>query len=620
MAAGPSADPVDAGYLDPASVLPRPRRALASLARLRRTAGSDALMTMGMVTLVLAPLLFTRSGFALDFTNYLWLIWVAGKTLVAAGHPDYFLNVNGMGVFYPWLAFEGGTLFTLTGGLSELLGGHAEIAFATITAAAVAGDYAGALWLGRQFGLRGWLAHAPAITIVTSAYYITNLYGRGAWDEFIAVAALAPLLASAVYLVRTNAWHPWAMFVLVASTTILTGSHNLTLVWAPSMAALALLTIWLALGAPRQLPYRRLAMVAGLGGLGVLVNAWYLLTDASYQQFVVAHSATPQPGVSVWSGTGFFNTPGVLLDPFRIVPHQSSTPALYVQAPVWLLAWSAVTGGLLLWRRRMRPRLRRLWIAAAVLVLLLLFMIMVKQVWAVVPFPYDEIQFPYRLGSYLFYAIAGLVLVSALALERVTDERARRMTVGLRLGLVGVCLVSVGLCVWQQWVPSTLFANSYLNRGEALTEASSLPRTWYDGGSYADQQAPLVAVPHERLLFIEPDLVHGDHFAAWVDAPEGPQPIQTNINGGQYLVHISGVRRIGRDKQGYVVVRREPGSRGPVHLVLETTHSFVIELGRALSIAAIAILLALFAITGVRRSRERRRSRALNKRASAPLV
>lgn len=617
MAGGQQTAQGNAGRLQHAGAFRQGPSSAARIAGLTRTYGSDALMTIGMVTLILAPLLFTRSGFALDFTNYLWLIWVAGKALVAAGHPNYFLNVNGMGVFYPWLAFEGGTLFTVTGGISELLGGQPEVAFATVTAAAVASDYLGALWLGRQLGLRGWSAHAPAIAIVTSAYYITNLYGRGAWDEFIAVAAFAPFAASAVHLVRAERWRASAMLALVVSTTILTGSHNLTLLWAPTMAAIGLLVLWLAFGAPLRLPYRRLAMVAGLAGLGVLVNAWYLLTDASYQQFVVAHTATPRPGVGVWSGTGFFNTPGVLLDPLRTVPHQSSTPALYVQAPDWLLAWSVITGGLLLWRRRMAPRLRRAWLAAAVLVSIVLCMILIKQLWAVVPFPYDEIQFPYRLGSYLFYAAAGLVLVSALALQRVGDGHARRLTRSLRVGLVGACLISIGLCVWQQWVPSTLFANSYRDRGEALADALEVPRTWYDGGSYADLQAPVVKVPGGRLLIIEPGLVHGDRFAAWVDAPEGPQPIQTNIRGGAYLVHVSGVQRIGRDAQGYAVIRRERGSRGPVHLVLETTHSFVIALGRALSIAAIVILLVLLAITGARRSRVLRRWRHRHKRACA---
>jgi hypothetical protein len=50
--------------------------------------------------------------------------------------------------------------------------------------------------LGRQFGLRGLIAHAPTLAVVTSAYYITDLYGRGAWTEFIALSAMAAVRAS----------------------------------------------------------------------------------------------------------------------------------------------------------------------------------------------------------------------------------------------------------------------------------------------------------------------------------------------------------------------------------------------------------------------------------------
>jgi hypothetical protein len=578
-------------------------------------------MTTIMVVVVLAPMLFTRSGFGLDFTNYLWLAWVAGKALAAAGHPTYFLNVNGMGVFYPWLAFEGSTLFTLTGGLSELLGGHPEVAFVGVTALAVAGDYLGALWLGRQLGLREWLAHAPSIAIVTSAYYITNLYGRGAWAEFIAVAALAPAVASAVHLIRARSWRPWPILVFVVSVTILTGSHNLTLVWAPTMTAIGIFVIWLAFGAPRALPYRRLIMVAGLAVLAVLVNAWYLATDAAYEQFTVVHSVVPHAGVGVWSGTSFFNSPAVLLNPFRSVPRQSTTPALYVQAPVWLLAWSLAVGALLLWQRRVRHRLGRVWMGAAILVLLVLGMIMVKAFWAVVPFPLDEIQFPYRLGSYVFYATAGLVLVTALALQDAAGQLSKYLAVGLRAALVLACAISVGLCIWQQWVPNTLFATSYRNRGEAFASPYALPRTWYDGGSYADTKAPVVAVPSERLMLIPPNLVKGDRFAAWMEIPEGPQPIQTNINGGAYLVHISGVRRIGRDAYGYAVVKREPNSRGPVHVTVEAAYSFPAELGRVLSVLSILAILAILVMTGTRhRPRAGRFLRRFPKRASASVA
>ncbi len=560
-----------------------------------------------VVVLIAAPMLFTSSGFAVDFTNHLWLIWAAGHALVQSGHPSYFLNATGMGVFYPWFAFYGGTLYMIVGGISEIIGGHPILAYVGVTTLAIAGSYLGMIWLARELGLRGWMSHAPALAVVTSAYYITNLYGRGAWTEFMATAVIAPLLASGVHLVRASSWRPWPILVFVVSAVIFTGSHNITLLWGSTVAILASVIMWLALGRPRQLPTRRLAMLGGLGAASVAVNAWYLLPDIGYAHDVRAHAEALAA-----ASASFFDTPAILLDPLRKVPVESTTPALFVQVPVWFLVWGLVAGGLLLWRRRSHDRLRGAWIGITILVGVLLGMIMFTGLWSVMPFPFDEIQFPYRLGSYVFYAVSGLALVGALALQRAaTEGRADRMIRGLRLGLAAVCAVSVGLCVWQQWVPNTLFREwSYLNRREALVSVNKVPRTWYDPGSYDDNEARVVSVPSGRSLNIDPSQVHGDRFAAWMHVPSGLAPIQTNIAGGSYLVHLSGLTWVGRDQYGYAVVRRETAGSGPVHVVVETTSSAALALGWAISIMAILAIFAILAWASVQSLRARRRSSA----------
>jgi hypothetical protein len=570
--------------------------------------GVDMLAAAAAVLLVAAPLIFTSSGFGVDFTNHLWLSWVEGTGLAQAGHPTYFVNARGIGVFYPFFAFYGGTLYALVGGVSDLLGAQPIAAYVGVTTLAVAGTYGGAIWLGRELGLRGLTAHAPALAVVTSAYYITNLYGRGAWTEFMAVAAIAPLLASGVHLVRAGRWRPWPVLVLAVSAALFSGSHNITLVWGTAIMAVAAVVVWLALGAPRRLPVRRLAMVAGLALAGVAVNAWFLLPDIGYAKDVKAHIEIPPKGASAT----FFDTPQILFDPLRKVPAASTTPALFVQIPIWFLAWALLAGAVLFWRRDSPRTLRRMWIGASLLLAILLLMIMITPLWQVMPFPFDQIQFPYRLGSYVFYAIGGLVLVSALAVQRAAGVEGSRVR-WLRRALALVCAISVGLCVWQQWVPNTLFPESYVDRGEALSSVNVHPRTWYDPASYTDIQMPVVSVPAARALIIPPASVYGDRFAAWLDVPSGPGPIQTNIAGGGYLVHITGLVRVGHSRQGLAVVRRAGAEQGPVYVVLETTHSAMIVAGWALSAFGCMVILAVLAWTtwmSVRRRHGRRAARA----------
>jgi hypothetical protein len=562
----------------------------------------DLLLAAAAVLIVVAPMVFTNSGFAIDFTNHLWLTWVQGKALLQAGHPSYFLNTDTSGVFYPWFAFYGGTLYAIGGGISDLLGDEPIVAYVAFTTAAVAACYGGMLWLGRQLGLSRWASHAPALAVLTSAYFITNLYGRGAWSEFMAVAAIAPLVASAVYLARTAPWRPWPVLVFVLSTVIFTGSHNITLLWGTSVLALALVVAWLALGAPMRLPMRRLTMVAGLGVASLSINAWFLLPDIAYAHDVFAFHDVGSVGST------FLDAPLLIFNPLRAVPSRSTTPALFVQVPDWFLLWSILTATVLLWGRRQGDKLRRAWIGAAVLTALVLVLLTITPLWSSVPSPFNQIEFPYRLGSYIFYATGVLVLLSALVLRRAaTERRLPRAVASLRILLVGVCAVSLGLCVWQEWAPNTLLSGwSYSNREEALASTSETPRTWYDRGSYNDEQAPLVKVSSKRLLIIPPGGVKGDRFAGWEDVPPGMAPIETNIAGGSYLVHISGLTRIGRTGRGFAVVRRTKEGKGPVYVVIEVAHNALLVTGWVVSVLACLAVFAVLLWTSLRTVRRRR--------------
>jgi hypothetical protein len=585
------------------------RRSSAWVETLLSSAWADVLLATAVVLAVTGPLLFTSSGFELDFTNHLWLSSVAGRGLVEAGHPSYFINTFNpdTGVFYPYFVFEGGTQYTIIGGIGELIGGHFVIAYVGFIVLTVVGAYGGTLWLGREFGLQSWLAHAPALAVVTSAYYITNIYGRGDTPELIATSSIAPLAASAVHLVRAPRWRVLPVLVFAVSAVIFTGSHNLTLLLGTTTAAVTLLVMWLAMGVPWRLPYRRLAMVAGLGMACAMVNAWFLLPDIVYGENTVLGISPANYGQSIWPGTGFFDTPAVLLDPLRTVPRLSGTPALYVQAPDWFLAWGLAAGALLLLRSSRARELRRAWAGAVVVVMLLLGILLVEQAWEVMPEPINQIQFPYRFNTYLFYAVAGLVLVGALALQRVAaSEASAHVVKGLRLALVGACAVSLGLCLWQQWVPNVMISQSYTNRSEALVGVHNIPKTWYTGALYyMDRLERVVIPPPKRLLLVYPNEVHGDRFSSWMKVPPGPEPIDTDIGGSSELVQIEGLRRLGRDSAGFAVVGRVNGGSGPVHVTIETIHSPTVELGWLLSVLGVMVILAVLVYTRVHARRVR---------------
>jgi hypothetical protein len=577
------------------SVLPRGARA-----RLLGPALIDVAIATLAVLLIASPLLFTSDGFVADFTNELWLASYQHHVIAAHLHPTLFLQTQQGGVFYPLFAFYGGTLFALTGALAVVLGGSTILAFEAVTVAAIAAAYGGLFWLARQLGVKGLLAHAPAIVFVTSAYYVTNLYGRGAWAEFMAVSMLPLVLAASLRLVRRR-WRFWPVACLVAASALFSGSHNITLLWGSTLAVVALAVYWLASGRTRELPWRRMLAVAGLIALGVGLNGWFLLPDISY-----AHRTIISAREIAWSETGFFNTFGVIFDPLRMVPSESGTPALYVQAPVLALVWGLLALPLS-WRER---RLRAGVVTALIVLAGVLVVIMSSGAWSLLPTPFQRAQFAYRLQTYVTLACAGLVLLGALALtRRAQSGRATRSDRPLVFGLGLVVAFSVALCAWQLWVPNTHVHEghflSYANRGNALRGPPTLlPESWYAGSDYGDRTLPFV-VTTARFAF-DPTHVDDDRLTGPVSVPSGLQPFATNIAGGPYLVDVGGgVRIVGRTDEGNLVLQRRTDGFRPVPVELSAQLSAPVVLGRIATAVSAALLLALALAAAIRRRQGR---------------
>lgn len=550
--------------------------------------GAVAVLTVG------APMFFTRAGYSEDFTNSLWLIWEAGHHFGHSLWPSFFLNVEASGtidgIFNPEFAFYGGPLFTIAGALSALLFDHAAIAYALVTAAGLAGAYGGCFWLARQCGVRGLLAHVPAVVMLTGAYYVTDLYGRGAWSEFMAVSSIPLVLASATHLARASRWRVWPVLALILATIVFTGSHNITLEWGVLVFGIGAMCL-LAAYRPASLSWRRLLGVGALMLLSAGVNGWFLLPDLAYAGRTQIANASFN-----WSYTSAFDAPGVILDPLREVPSSSSTPALFVQAPVWFMLWAAIVG-VASWRRPVMARLHCAWVIAALGILAMLGLLMFRWPLQHMPAALQDIQFPYRLSAYVLLLSVAFVTVAVLVLQRLAAEPGR---VGgalrpLRALLVAVTLISVGLCVWQLWVPSTTQTEWYRKRDEALVPVTEVPTTWYSGPDYADNSLPLVPVVDNRVIYINPRLVNaaGNRVSVDIDVPPGPQPIATNILGGPYLVDVSGLRVVGRTADHQLSVVRIHGSSGKVRVVVSTRTSRAVVLGRAITVASTIALLAL---------------------------
>jgi hypothetical protein len=568
---------------------------------LARRSVRDGLAVALAALVVMSPAIFTDNGFMDDWTNALWFVWLQQHAISSHLVPTYFVHANGLGVFYPMFMFYGGTLYGSVGALAALLGGHVVVAYVGSMVIAVAAAYGGLLWLARELGVRSWMAHVPGITFVASAYYVSDLYGRGDYSEWIAASTIPLILASGWRLARSPRLEPVPAVLFVLSVVFFSGSHNLTLLLGSVIAVVALAGLRLAVGRRLSTVSARRSLAIGAVFAGaVAVNGWFLVPDAAYGQRT--HIATY--GLFQWSLTGPYNALGMLLSPFRprLLPPNSVTPGLFVQAPMWFLAWGLVAAAVL-WRRE--PwHLRRATLVLVGLLVALLAAITIEPLWEALPL-HGVIQFPWRVNMYVALDVAALVLVTVLSLERYGNAAPARR---LRAGLAAATAISIGLCLWQLWVPNTRFVvpvgSSYVHRSQALQSVHVPPKSFYAFGDYNDNSAPLI--PATASVEIDPAALDGNKATVTLDPPDGLTPFVTNIAGGPYAVRIvGGITAIGRNATGFVVAERtNPFSHGPVAVSISRTDTAAIGLGRMISMLAVAILCGAFAVMLWRRHRD----------------
>jgi hypothetical protein len=535
------------------------------------------------ISVLLSPMVLTDRPFGQDWTNHLWLVWNQGRHISDTGLPTYFLNADLLGAFYPHYAFYGGTLYVLAGGMSALMNDSATQAYIATFALGFAMSYGGWLWLALQAGLRGWRAHVPAVVFVTGAYYLTNAYARGAWPEFVATSAIPLVLASALWLLRAPRWRAGPVFAFLASTVLLTGSHNLTLLWGTAFfAVVGLISLVAVRGSGIPVPWRRLGPLFGLAVLGAGVNGWFLVPLLAHSGDI-AISLSPDRAYLL-NGFEGFNKPWVVFHPLRHTPADSTTPDLNVQLPVMALIWAAVAIALL--RRAATPFWRRAVVGVSALLAAYLGLVFFEDAWTVMPDVFTHIQFAYRLSTYILLCVTALVLIALVLVELGGARRRRNALLATVVLVVGFGAALAAHQVWSTGAESVFMKD----RNAVYAAQHRPPRSWYDTGM-RDVSAPVVRVPKGRYLGVPPEQFGQDETDVVLEPPRGEEPIITNVAGGPYIVEIGGVERAGRNLLGFTAVERKDGQeRGPVRFTVSLNHSPEVVAGIALT------LLSLFSI------------------------
>lgn len=538
---------------------------------------AHAAFPLAVCLLLISPMILTGRSFGPDWTNHLWLVNVQGRA-ISGGGPTLNLHTDYLGVFYPFFTFYGGTLYTIGGAISAALGGQPIVAYVLMWIFGFLIAYGGMLWLSFQAGLSGWQAHAAPLVLITSAYYLTNAYARGAWPELMAVSAIPLVLASAVWILRAPEMKFWPGAAMFVAALMFTGSHNITLLWGTMTIGALMVIAVVAVPSFRSVQRRRVWFIVGLGALGVAINAWFLLPDIVYTGKTIA--AAPGRGF-LFDVSDVFTGPGNVFSPLRHAPAASTTGNLDAQLPVLVLLWAIVVGVLCL-RRGFEPRLRKIAVGLTTLIVILVGLLMFGKPWQHLPHLLTLIQFSYRLESYIVILLALLVVVLLKALA-VWGDRSPDLARGLKAALALVLVIGFGQAFAQAWGTQSF---TVLARGDTIGNPHKLPRNWFPAGDYRDASARAIG-GKLGYLSIDPNLVNGNKVV--VRTPKAGATVATNIAGGPYVAKVSGAKSDGRTEDGSRVITpvATAGDSATVTVTAAKTWPFV--LGRWITFIALAI-------------------------------
>lgn len=528
-----------------------------------------------------------------DWFAHLWYIWHQEESLRAHVLPSYFAH-NTSGVFDPHYAFYGGTLYTITGAVSVMIGHEAAYAAAWVWAFMMA--YGGLYWLARQAGAGPWPAHIPSIVFVSSPWYLSSIYVWGSWGQNTAFSALLLMLAAAFSILRADRLKPLPALVLATAVLFYTGSHSLTLAWASTaMTILGVVFFALVPGFRRMFNRPGVLRIAAVAIPAGLVNAWFMFPAAAYQ-------GQTWIGGNIRMATSFLLTSMYYVAPENILsltrdradPNQ---PHLALQLPLLAAAWLVV--GLVL----TRPHWRSQWLRTAVLMLVAgvgMWQLMTHSSWILaLPHPYDQIQAPYRLEAYINIAVAG-GLIATLALLARSGRHVRRWT-WVMVPILAFILVQARAQLLEP-LPTRLVGPQWNTAAPYYTNDTKLGMADYVNAEVAEYQANQ-AFP---IAMFDPDEAERNNRAvATVNAQPG-EYVWSNLKVSNPLIKVEGATIAARDGNGNAFLEVAPNATpGAAKITVTAAQPFPVKAGRLVTLVGLLGLagVGLTLLTRARRAK-----------------
>lgn len=505
-----------------------------------------------------APLAYTKNAYQGDWSAHLHYVERQLASLREGAWPSPFLHVEPYGAFYPYFAFYAGPLHALTAGLGLVL--SSACAYKLTYAGAFAISYLGSTWWARIAGVRGAFAHAVGLLSISSAYWLSLAYGKGAWGEFIASSVLPFVLAACTANARSPTPTRGERAALLAGWLLLSGSHTLTLIWGGVFTGAYALGLVLSF----EREHRLAPLLRILPGvlLGIGLNGWFLGPLLAYAPFT---------RIADYSARGF-GTNNPVLDSLEVVFHPGRyLPAgidagSFVQVSVYALTWAVAAGACSVRRLERRERLAfGLALLGAMLFLSLLTQGRAGWFWRLAPDLLRAIQFPPRLHVYLSLCVLALVVLGLRSLGRSPHRRLWSAAFLVALG------AQLGLAAYQ--VRTAAPTGRPITEVLRLAHLLSVPRDYrhefdYRFATRRDGSGLGPEIDAPARLALDLTTIHGHR--AEVVLPAGHRgPFATNVSFSPLIRTRGNIVLLGRTRDGLAVIAPRSAGAAPLRGTLE---------------------------------------------------
>ena len=539
------------------------------------------------------PMAVTDQVFFLDWANHLWLVSEQTHSMSRLWRPTYFVHTAETGFYYPFYALYGGSLYGITAAFAIVIDSIPR-AYELTYLGGFCGCALGTWWLARSAGVQRPLAAAVALIPATSAYSITNAYGRGAWPEFIATSMVPLVIAAFVAVVQQPRSRLRDVIPLIGASLIVSGSHTITLALSLFFLAVAVAcaaAAFLGSAAPRpSLP--RILTAGGIAALGIALNGWFIVPLITYGgETQTAKTMTPATWAGLMPTNIAFSSPSNVLGILPTVPKLSGTPELYVQAPVLPLAWAIVAIVTAVATRRAGWALIRASIASGVLTAVFLALALRPQLWTGALAWMQITQYTYRIQTYATLGATAVVACGALA---VTSARHRTWWMA---SLAAVMLFHVGWAEWHSWG-----AQRYSRIAISLKHDGHSPPTFY--GIYDYRFPGGTNVNPRSLVGTVPTSVVDDRLS--VTVARAALPAMATVDYSPLVRATGDLTIVGTHDTNVVVGRRSSGASKDVTGVFAPAYPTPVVAGIALSFVSAIVTTLLIATIFVRNARRQR--------------